>query len=191
MKSTAWTLDRPLAVTRHWPVMALGSVLFAALTAVGAAVAFPLPFSPVPVTLQTLVVILAGAALGPVWGPASQLMYLAAGAAGLPVFAGGLAGPGVLFGPTGGYLAGFVVAAWTAGLFTRAGASWPRLLLGLLAAHAVVFVFGVSHLLLFVGRSWSAAITAGFLPFVPGMIAKTAVAMGLLRSRRPLGWLRG
>ena len=86
-------LDQPLALSRSHGTLALGSLLFAALTALGAVVAFPLPFSPVPITLQTLFVILAGAMLGPVYGPVSQLMYVMAGVAGMPVFAGGAAGP--------------------------------------------------------------------------------------------------
>jgi biotin transport system substrate-specific component len=106
------------------------------------------------------------------------------------VFAGGLAGPAVLAGPTGGYLAGFVVGAWTAGLITRPGASWPRLLLGLVAAHAVIFLFGLTHLLVFVGSSWTNAVALGLVPFLPGTAFKVAVAMGLLRSRRVGGWFR-
>lgn len=190
MKAADWTLDHPFAVRCHWPVMALGSALFAALTAVGAAVAFPLAFSPVPVTLQTFFVVLAGAVLGPVWGPVSQLAYLAAGVSGLPVFAGGLAGPGALLGPTGGYLVGFVLGAWTAGLLTRAGSSWPRLTFGLLAAHAVIFLFGTSHLVVFVGSAWDRAFLLGVAPFLPGTVFKTAAAVALLRSRRALGFFR-
>jgi biotin transport system substrate-specific component len=170
--------------------MVLGSLLFAVLTAAGAAVSVPLPFSPVPVTLQTLMVVLAGAMLGPVWGALSQILYLTAGVSGLPVFANGAAGPSVLFGPTGGYLAGFVVSAWIAGLTVRPGAGWLRLATGLLAAHAVVFVFGLGQLMLFTARSLPAAATLGFWPFLPGLAAKTIAATLLLRSSRITGWFR-
>ncbi len=94
MTANTWLLDRTLARTRSTGVMALGALLFAVLTAVGAAVSFPLPFSPVPVTLQTLAVVLAGAMLGPIWGVISQIAYVGAGISGLPVFANGTAGIG-------------------------------------------------------------------------------------------------
>jgi biotin transport system substrate-specific component len=169
---------------------ALGVVLFAALTAVGATLAFPLPFTPVPVTLQTLAVILAGAMLGPVWGPASQLLYLGAGICGLPVFAGGIGGPAVLLGPTGGYLIGFVVGAWIAGLLLRPGSGWVRLGAGLLASHAAIFVCGLSRLLAFTGMSVPAALELGFFPFLPGLAVKTVAAAVLLQPQRVLGWFR-
>jgi biotin transport system substrate-specific component len=169
--------------------MALGSLLFALMTAAGAATSFPLPFSPVPVTLQTLAVVLAGAVLGPVWGPISQILYIGTGVSGIPVFAEGLSGPGVLAGPTGGYLVGFVISAWVAGLLTRPGASWPRLLIGLTAAHTAVFACGVSHLMLFTGGSSILALELGFVPFLPGLAVKTLAGIGLLRSRKP-GWFR-
>ena len=190
MKAATWTQDRSFARTRPGLVMALGSVLFAVLTAVGAVVAVPLPFSPVPVTLQTLFVVLSGAMLGPVWGPLSQILYVGAGVSGMPVFAGGTAGAWVLAGPTGGYLVGFVIASWLSGLMTRPGASWTRLLIGLLAAHAAIFLCGVSHLMLFAGRSAMLAVQLGFLPFVPGLALKTLAAAGALRSRRMSGWFR-
>jgi biotin transport system substrate-specific component len=170
--------------------MALGCVLFAALTTVGAAVGFPLPFSPVPVTLQTLFVVLAGAVLGPVWGPASQLLDIGAGVLGMPVFAQGLSGPGVVAGPTGGYLVGFVVGAWLAGLFTRPGESWPRLLLGLTVAHLGIFICGLSHLMLFTAQSVETALSLGFYPFLPGLLLKVLAGTGFLRTRRLTGWFR-
>jgi len=185
-----WILESPLTRTRSVWALGLGSLLFAAVTALGAAASFPLPFSPVPVTLQTFAVVLAGAMLGPIWGPISQVLYIGAGISGMPVFAGGLAGPGVLAGPTGGYLVGFVVAAWLAGLVTRPGVSWPRLLLGLGAAHIAVFVCGVSQLMLFTGQSPRLAIELGVLPFLPGLLVKVLAGAGLLRSRRLTGWFR-
>lgn len=190
MTALSWILDRPLTQTRSTGTMALGTVLFAVLTGVGALVSFPLAFSPVPVTLQTLAVVLAGAVLGPVWGPASQLLYIGAGISGLPVFAGGVAGPGVLAGPTGGYLVGFVVGAWIAGLTTRPGASVMRLFLGLLAAHAAIFVCGLSQLMIFVGASPRSAVELGLLPFLPGLAVKMGAAIGLLRPRKLTGWFR-
>ena len=190
MKSSqTWILASPQTATRSFGVMTVAALLFAVLTAMGAAFSFPLPFSPVPVTLQTLAVILAGVVLGPVWGPISQVMYIGAGMSGLPVFANGLAGPAVLVGPTGGYLAGFVLGAWAAGLLARPGSSWVRLGVSLLLAHTVIFVFGVAQLKLYTGNSFAVAFQTGVAPFLPGMVFKTAVAVALLRSRR-FGWFR-
>jgi biotin transport system substrate-specific component len=184
------TFDTVLAAPRSTWALFLGAVLFAALTGVGAAASVPLWFSPVPVTLQTLFVVLAGALLGPVWGPVSQVLYVGAGVLGLPVFAQGAAGPGVLAGPTGGYLVGFVAGAWIAGLITRPGASWLRLVLGFAAAHAAVFVCGLSHLMLFTAQSPALAVKLGLLPFLPGLAVKLAASVGIVRSRRLAGWFR-
>ena len=87
--------------------------LFAALTAIGAWISIPIP--PVPFTFQVLFVLLAGAVLGSARGGLSQIVYVLLGVIGLPVFAGGASGPGVLFGPTGGYIFGFIVAAFVVG----------------------------------------------------------------------------
>ena len=190
MNILARSFDASLAPARPFWAMALGSLLFLVVTAVGAAASFPLPFSPVPVSLQTLAVVLAGAMLGPVWGPVSQLLYVGAGTAGMPVFAGGAAGPAVLAGPTGGYLVGFVVGAWIAGLLVRPGSSWLRLALGMLAAHAGIFLCGLSQLMLFTGPSVPATLELGLLPFLPGLAVKLGAAMGVLRSRTLTGWFR-
>ncbi len=89
--------------------------LFAALTGVGALIAIPLPFTPVPITLQTFFIFLAGALLGKYLGALSQLIYLLLGVVGLPVFAKGSSGIGALLGPSGGYLVGFIPAAFLVG----------------------------------------------------------------------------
>ena len=89
--------------------------LFAALTAAGAYIQIPIPFSPVPVTLQVFFVLLAGSMLKSKWGSLSMVVYTLLGVAGLPVFAGGSSGMGVLLGPTGGYIFGFILAAYLIG----------------------------------------------------------------------------
>ena len=89
--------------------------LFAALTAAGAYIQIPIPFSPVPVTLQVFFVLLAGSMLKSKWGSLSMIVYTLLGIAGLPVFAGGSSGIGVLLGPTGGYIIGFILAAYIIG----------------------------------------------------------------------------
>ena len=91
------------------------AALFAALTAAVAWFKIPLPFTPVPITLQTLVVLLSGAMLGAYYGALSMIIYLSLGVIGLPVFAGGSSGIGVLFGPTGGYLFSYPIAAFVIG----------------------------------------------------------------------------
>jgi len=97
------------------------SALGAAVTAAGARIT--VPWWPVPATAQVFFVLLCGAALGPRWGAAAQAQYVAAGALGLPIFAGGRGGPAVLLGPTGGYIVGFVAAAYVTGRLTEA---WGR-----------------------------------------------------------------
>src|SRR3989344_7330870 len=91
------------------------AALFAALTAAVAWFKIPLPFTPVPITLQTLMVLLSGAMLGSYYGALAMIIYLIVGAIGLPVFAGGSSGIGVLLGPTGGYLFSYPIAAFITG----------------------------------------------------------------------------
>ena len=127
--------------------LALGGSL---LLAVSAEVQFPYP---VPMTVQTLVVLLIGAALGARLAAASVALYLIEGLAGLPVFAGAVAGPLYMAGPTGGFLVGFLAAAALIGFVAdrRWDRSWIRLLGSLSLGHAVVFVFGFLWLAQFVG----------------------------------------
>src|SRR5512143_1882057 len=99
-------------------LLVVGSSLFVAALA---QIRIPLPFTPVPVTGQTLAVLVVGAALGARKGAASLLLYLLAGFAGLPVFSGGSAGGAVILGPTGGYLIGFIVAAYLIGVLSARG----------------------------------------------------------------------
>ncbi|HTZ51306.1 MAG TPA: biotin transporter BioY, partial [Spirochaetia bacterium] len=155
---------------------------FSLLIALSAQVAIPLPFTPVPVTLQTFAVILTGCLLGSGRGALAALLYLAEGSAGLPFFSGGTAGLAHLFGPTGGYLVGCVAAALVAGLLSerRPGRSWLGRLLTLAAADIVVFVFGVTWLGAFTGMA--RAVVLGFVPFVVGDALKIAVAWGILEG---------
>ena len=142
--------------------------LFGALTALGAYMIIPIP--PVPITLQTLFLGLAGALLGGRLGALSQTVYLLLGIIGLPVFAGGKAGLGVLFGPTGGYLIGFVAAAFVIGkltaIKTRPGFLW--LCFSLVSGTAVLYGFGVLQLALVARLTPVQALAVGVLPFLPG-----------------------
>jgi biotin transport system substrate-specific component len=154
------------------------------LVALSAQIAMPLPFSPVPITGQTLAVLLVGALLGSRRGCLSLLTYLAEGALGLPVFAGWQAGLTHLAGPRGGYLVGFVVAAFVTGLLAERG--WDRrvgtTLLAMLLGNVVIYACGVPWLAVWVGTA--RALPLGCYPFVPGDLLKLALAAWLL----PSGW---
>jgi len=145
------------------------SALFAALTAVGALITVPLPFSPVPVTLQTLFTCLAALLLGAKLGALSQLTYLLLGCAGLPVFAGLRGGAGVLLGPTGGYLVGFVAGALLGGTLAERGRpSLGLFLASALLTTATVYALGVAWLSVSTGLGLREALLVGVAPFLPG-----------------------
>ena len=165
----------------------IGVVAFVVMTALGAHVRIPLPWTPVPITLQTFFVHLAGATLGPALGPVSQLVYIMAGIAGLPVFAGGASGLAYLLkGATTGYLLGFVIASAVVGWLTRRradpGILW--ILTSMAAGSAVVYACGVSWLAWSLNLSPQVAIAKGMLPFLIGDVLKTCAAAGLFRSYR-------
>lgn len=168
--------------TRHL-TRALAVVAFAALTALAARAAVPLPGTAVPFTLQVVAVLAAGFLLGPRLGAASQALYVAAGAAGLPVFAAG-GGAAYLLGPTGGYLLAFPLAAALAGLAVRRFGGVVGLTAGGVLGVAVVHAGGLAWLAGTLGGE--AALAAGVLPFLAGDAVKIALAvlLGLgLRER--------
>lgn len=169
--SVATAFERPAA-------RALAIVAFALLTALGAAIRIPLPFTPVPITLQTFFVLTAGIYLGPRDAAASQLGYLALGAAGLPVFAGG-AGFAHLLGATGGYLLSFPIAAALVGATLHPGVRLGRALAVFVAAQVVIFGLGTAWLAAFLGIGFDRALALGVLPFLPGGAVKVAAALGL------------
>lgn len=152
------------------------AALFAALTAVGAYMRIPV--GPVPITLQVLFVFLAGAMLGSRWGTISMIVYVLLGIVGLPVFAGGASGIGVLFGPTGGYLIGFVIAAFIIGLLAdrRGTSSIPLNAGSMIIGLIVIYALGVTQLKFVAELSFTEAITLGILPFLIGDFLKIAVA---------------
>ena len=153
------------------------------LTAVAAQISIPLPFTPVPFTFQPMVVLVGAAALGARRGMASQMLYLALGLAGLPVFAASPVLPqGVarLFGPTGGYLMSYPIAAFVAGYLAERGFDrrYFTFVLAMTAGLAIVFAGGVSWLAL--TQPLSSALAAGLYPFVIADIAKLLVAAGVM-----------
>lgn len=161
-------------------LIGLGSLV----VAVSAQIAIPLPWTPVPITGQTLGVLLVGASLGWRRGALSLALYLAEGAAGLPVFAGGAAGVVHLMGPTAGFLWSFPFAAALVGWLADRG--WDRRLwtavLAMALGELMVYAFGVPWLARFIG--WERVWIAGFWPFLPGAIVKLGVAGAAL----PFAW---
>jgi biotin transport system substrate-specific component len=188
--------------------------LFAALTALGARVTIPLPFTPVPVTLQVLFPLLAGLLLGGKRGALSQAEYVAAGLAGLPIFAKGGSGLAYLFGPTGGYLLGFIAAAFVVGelaakmrastkgfdalCYSTQGATFLASLCGV----AAIYLCGALWLAAWLGVAGRLSPTAcltqawklGVLPFVAVDVVKAltvaAVAEGGRRWLEPFQGVR-
>ena len=146
------------------------------VTALAAQIAVPLPWSPVPITGQTFAVLLSGAVLGARRAFLAQLLYLAEGLVGLPVFAGGAAGLAVLAGPTAGYLLAFPLAAAAIGALAERG--WDRrfatMMAAMLLGSAVIFVLGLAGLSRFMPGE--RLIAAGLLPFLPGDAVKSALA---------------
>jgi biotin transport system substrate-specific component len=167
------------------------AVLFVTVvTIVAAQVSIPLPFTPVPFTLQPMIVLLGGAALGSRLGASAQVLYLAAGLAGLPVFAASPVLPqGVarLFGPTGGYLMSYPLAAFVAGYLAerRFDRRYLTSVVAMGAGLAIVFAFGVAWI------AWgaphaglSAALATGLYPFLPADVLKVLLAATVL----PAAW---
>lgn len=159
----------------------------AALTAGAAQVAIPM--WPVPITGQTFAVLLAGAALGKSRGAISMALYVLLGAVGLPVFTGGKSG--WAFGPTLGYLFGFIAAAAIVGFFAERsiGSKWFGVAIGFIAGNAAIYLFGLPVLSAFLGsvgypNDLSATVNAGLAPFVIGDAIKIALASTLL----PAAW---
>ncbi|MCG8533107.1 MAG: biotin transporter BioY [Desulfovibrionales bacterium] len=160
--------------------------LLAALIAVGAFIQIPL--GPVPITLQTFFIVLAGFILGSTNGALAMLLYIVAGAIGLPIFAGGKAGFAVLFGPTGGYLIGFIGTAYLAGFGKRSKGLIIPLVWGLLGL-AVVYGIGFLRLKFVLDISFAKAAAIGITPFIPGDIIKVAAATVALQFLRKQGLL--
>lgn len=162
--------------------LALG---FAAATAVAAQVRIPLPFTPVPITLQTAVVLAAGPVLGGVWGALAMGFYLAAGALGAPVFAGFDSGAAELAGATGGYLLAFAVVPPLAARALSADAGFGRAFLVLLAASAVILLWGMLQLAVALDLELGRAFFLGVAPFLAGDVLKVAAAAAAFRAARP------
>jgi biotin transport system substrate-specific component len=186
MTATATTAPRPGVVLADMlPGALVRDVLLvvagALLTVLGAQIAIHVPPSPVPITGQTLAVVVAGSALGMRRGAASQVLYVLLGLF-LPVYADGASGPEVLWGATGGYLVGFVVAAALVGRLAELGADRRPLIAfaAFCAGQLAIFGIGVPWLKVSTGMDWSTAIHDGFTIFIVGGIVKALVAAAVV-----------
>jgi len=156
-------------------------VLGAMLVAAAAQISLPLPGTPVPMTLQPLAVLLVGGLLGAGLGPSALILYLAAGAAGLPVFTPyGAPGVARLLGPTGGYLLAYPVAAFAVGRLAADGRRLGRLALAVLAGLLLIHLGGLAQLLILTG-SGALAVRLGTLPFILGDLLKLGIAVLILK----------
>jgi len=164
---------------RRVAAIALGVLV----VAVAAQVRVPLPFTPVPVTLQDLAVLTVGGLLGPAAGVAALITYLGLGIAGLPVFAGGGSSMAWLLGPTGGYLLAFPVAALVMGTVARRG-GFARALLGAALGMLVIHAGGVAQLAILTG-DLGGAFRLGSLPFLPMGAVKVALSAALVTGIAP------
>lgn len=151
--------------------------LMVAMNCVSAYIIIPLPFSLSPLALQTMIVNLTGYVLNAKQAFMTMLVYLLVGLAGVPVFTGGSAGPGKLFGPTGGYIIGFLFTAVFLAYFRGEKYNFKRYaLLGCVIGIPLIYVFGVVQLKLITGMGWDKAILTGALPFIPLDIVKCLAA---------------
>jgi biotin transport system substrate-specific component len=166
----------------------VGIAGFVLATTLGAYVAVPLPWTPVPMTLQPLFVILAGALLGPWAGASAMAAYVALGAMGAPVFSMGRAGLPWLMGPTGGYLIAYPAAAFVAGAVLRGGSRGAsgtvRALAGLTLGLAVIYLGGVSQLAMLTGQGAGELLALGVMPFLAGDLVKVLIALVVVRLVR-------
>ncbi len=180
--SLQWT--RRIGLRQSAVTSAALVLLGTAAVALLAQVRIPLPFTPVPITGQTLGVLLIAAVLGARLGMASLELYLAGGLAGLPFFTGGASGLAHLTGPTGGFLAGFLAAALVVGALAERGwtRSWQKTAALFALGSLVIYICGAAYLSIFTGLRQ--ALLIGVLPFLPGDLLKAILAAALL----PAAW---
>lgn len=164
------------------------SALFAALTAVCSFISIPLPFSPVPVNLATLSVFLAGGLLGRRYGTISQIVYVMLGTIGAPVFHNFTGGLGILVGPTGGYILGYICAAFLTGLVLhhKKADSFPVLALAMVCGLFSCYLLGTAWFMISSGTGLAASLVACVVPFLPGDALKIVAACILIKKLRPV-----
>jgi biotin transport system substrate-specific component len=182
------TMNEALVRIQSWSqaekllLKSFAAALFAFLTFLAAEVRIPLPFTPIPMTLQTFIAPLAGGFLGALWGAGSMLLYMALGIAGLNVFAAASGGLGFFVAPSAGYVVGFVLSAFILGAVQSRTTKNSYMLAGLVLSHLIIFACGVA------GLMWNAQMTAGeafakgVAPFLIGDIFKISASFVVLAS---------
>lgn len=184
------TVSDPIAGLDPRVRAAIETLFFTVFLAFAAQVAIPMPPDGVPQTLHTLVVLLAALRLGPILGTTSMILYALIGLLGLPVFSRWGHGPGVLLGQTGGYIIGFIlcqpIVHWIVRRRDGTVRGWLALVVAMTGAHAVIFCVGVPWFGVVNGYPPHRAIEGGFLPFIPGTIAKTVAAVLIGRWVAPM-----
>jgi biotin transport system substrate-specific component len=175
MNTIPAVFDQRSAVTQILLIIGASAII-----AIAAQIAIPLPFTPVPLTMQPLAVVMVGVVLGAWRGAAAAALYLLEGISGLPVFAQGHGGALWLLGPTAGYLYSYPFAAFVAGWFSERGwgSSVIRALAGMLFALAVIYAGGWAWLAILTGPR--AAFSMGIVPFVVADLVKIAIGAALL-----------
>jgi biotin transport system substrate-specific component len=164
----------------------LGIVGFALILAIAAQVTMPIPGTPVPFSLQPFVVVLAGLMLGPVAGASAMALYLAMGAAGMPVFSpvpGLPQGIARFAGPTGGYLIAYPIAAYITGVLAGKQSTFFRRFIAACAGIAMIFVGGIAQLTI-ISQSFTRALDLGITPFIPLDAVKALIAAGIATPRK-------
>jgi biotin transport system substrate-specific component len=165
--------------------MTVYASLLAALTAAGAYLAIPI--GPVPIILQNLFIFLSGLLLGARWGVASIVVYLLAGAIGLPVFAGGVGGIGRFAGPTGGYLFGFLPAVYVIGWIAETSRKHAVSdILAMVCGSLIIYACGVTWLKMLTGMTLARTLAVGMYPFILGDILKITAAVPIAKALRPV-----
>ena len=183
MRTTASAvIARKELIENKVTVSLLGVIGFTLLTWLGAYVYIPLKATPVPITMQTLFVFLSGAILGKKLGALSQTLYLTLGAIGIPFFAAGSFGIFYLFGPTGGYILGFVAASHIIGRMLEKRESLASIITAFITGAIVIFSLGAGWLAFGLGIGIRKALYLGVLPFIPGCIMKIAIAAAITKS---------
>lgn len=160
----------------------MGVITFVLFTALGAYVYIPLRFTPIPITLQTFFVLLSGGLLGKRLGPLSQAAYLVLGAAGFPLFLTGSFGFSYMFGVTGGYLVGFVLAAYVIGRLLKEKDSTAAIIIALTAGELIILSCGGAWLWIGLNFGFKQALYLGVLPFIPGDTIKLIAAILICRK---------
>lgn len=165
--------------------MTVYTSLFVAFIAIGAFIAIPI--GPVPIVLQNMFILLAAIILGPVWGLACVGIYLLIGLAGLPVFSQGGSGIGKLFGPTGGYLLGYLPAVYVTAVISKGlGKKMSSDIIAMVIGSLIVYAAGVPWLKVVTSMTFGKSIAVGMVPFLPGDAIKIIAAAFIAKALRPV-----